>query len=163
MKKRSTTTLQTAISLVFVCVAVVGLATSAFAVPPNEVSQLTEPTSGAGLCCFFWNQTVTIKEGAKPTPLVVTWSTDFFMSGGNDMVFGISVNLGPCQFLGPRTIAELGSDSHSFTSRTFEWVVLPSDGLVPGTNRFDVCGGANTSPATRIKLGTRTLAVRISR
>jgi hypothetical protein len=146
-----------------ICAAVVllvlAMSTAAFAVPANQVSRILTPITGGGPCCFFWNQMVTINEPAKLAPLVVTWSTDFRVLAFGPMNMGLSLNLGPCQFFGPSTLAQKVVDPHSANSRSFVWVVLPSDGLIPGLNRIDVCGGGVSS----YQLGNRTLTVRISK
>jgi hypothetical protein len=162
MKTVSNSTKRSAACLVIACL-VMGMATAAFAVPPNQVSRQNTPLSFTGMCCGNVGQTVTIKEPAKLVPVVVTWSVDFQNTIGS-MVFGLSVNHGQCIAFGSRNLTELFGDVNFTTSRAFEWVILPSDGhLVPGMNSFDACGGSLDRVTDSYVLGVRTLAVRISK
>ena len=49
-----------------------------------------------------------------------------------------------------------------YNNINFQWIILPSDGLVPGVNTITLCGGAHPqfNPGGSASLGYRTLAVR---
>jgi hypothetical protein len=114
-------------------------------------------------CCVLVNPTVRVTEPAPVTPVIVTWSADYNVSGTSQ--FGLSVNGGPCVAYGPFVVQEpvLISGSNSIAvSGTHQWVVFPSDGLVKGTNTFQVCGGG-FGQAETINIGFSTLAVQISK
>ena len=49
-----------------------------------------------------------------------------------------------------------------FRSRAFQWVVLPSDGLIKEDNTITLCRGGELR-STTVTLGLRTLAVTISK
>ena len=158
MNTGSETMKRLAIRIAMLCLAV-GIATAAFAVPPNEVVRVQTTQILTGACCFPWGETVTVKEPSAPVPLVVTWSTDYVTSGNN--VFfrvGVSVNGHPCIATG--VIGGFASTDGTFTSLTFQWNILPSDGLIKGNNNITLCGGAS---AGTIALGSNTLAVRVSK
>jgi hypothetical protein len=137
--------------LTIACV-IVGITVVAFALPANQVLRVESNQTFAGGCCFSWGDTVTVTEPAKLSPVVVTWSADY--QANNNLKAGIAVNGHPCQFSGGYYI----DASVGFRARTFQWVVLPSDGLVKGNNTLTVCGGG-ISNADVITLGFRTLAV----
>jgi len=152
--------------LVIACM-VIGAQTAAFAVPPKEVLQIRFNQTFTGLCCFSWNETVSVTEPAVLVPVVVTWATDF-QNFNDTFSMGLSVNGGQCLAFGPRFLNEKSNDPRWFTTRTFEWVVLPSDvgsdgsHLHKGNNTFTVCGGGTTKTNAQITQGTNSLAVRLS-
>ena len=146
----------------FACVAGAAMAV----IPGGEVLRITTPQTFTGACCFSWFETVRVTEPATPAPVVVTWSVDYNIGGE---FVGLSVNSGPCQFYGPRSMYSTFSvePPGPVQSRTFNWIVLPSDGppanaLHKGTNTFTLCGGGMTSAAHQINLFNNTLSVRIS-
>lgn len=96
----------------------------------------------------------------------VTWSVDYNIGG---TFVGLSVNSGPCQFYGSRAMyaTTTGGGPGLVQSRTFNWVVFPSDGpatnaLHRGTNTFTLCGGGMVSAGQSVNLFNNTLSVRIS-
>ena len=133
MKRISTIVRQYLIGLAVGCF-IMGCATPAFPVPPNEVLQFSNFLGFSGPCCSSFGVSVQVTEPAKPSPVVITWSTDFQSTGS--VLVGLMLNGGPCTFYGPASIS-FSDDG----SRTFQWVVLPSDGLRVGTNTFTLCGG----------------------
>ena len=50
-----------------------------------------------------------------------------------------------------------------FDSHMFQWVIMPSDGLVKGKNTFLLCGGSFSMPNGIIMLGFNTLSARLSK
>ena len=150
---------QLMIRMAIACV-VLGIATTAFAVPPNEVLLNGNPQTLTGICCFSWGETVSITEPGTVVPVVVTWSTDYRATANLFFNVGISVNGHPC------LSSDLISANHpvdgSFDSRTFQWVIFPSDGLIKGTNKITLCGGGSVATDS-ITLAGNTLAVRISK
>jgi len=136
--------------------AYLGIATLAFAVPPDQVLRKGDTPSFTGKCCFGFGESVTVTEPAAISPVVVTFSTDYQATNLNSL--GIAVNGHPCQ-------DAFALDPYGptyFRSRSFQWVILPSDGLIKGNNTITLCGGGATDTAT-ITLGFRTLAVTISK
>lgn len=140
---------------------VMGVATTAFAVPLGQVLRSTTYLTFSGPCCFSFDESVAITEPATPVPVVVTWSAT---TGGTfeDNFAGLMVNGGPCQFYGSGSIPESGG---GFASRTFQWIVSPSDGLQPGTNTFTLCGGGGgiLADSAIINLFANSLDVRLSK
>ena len=137
----------------------IGIATIALAVPSNEILRVEFNQTFTGECCFSWAETVTLTEPAAVVPAVVTWSTDYRTDVRHEWG-GLSVNGHPCAPKDP--IDESAPSDGTFSSRTFQWVVLPSDGLIKGSNTFTVCGGG-LSATDGVTLGFNTLSVRISK
>jgi len=139
-------------------------ATTAHAVPPNQVLRMSNPQTFTNACCLSWGETVQVTEPNQPMPVLVNWSTDY--TGGHGFQVGLMLNGGPCQFFGPHWFLE--TFFTPMESRTFEWVVLPGDGgsgnnLHPGTNTFTLCGGWAIDSGFSITLQSNTLSVRISK
>jgi hypothetical protein len=145
---------QHAINLVLVCFAI-GFATTAFAVPPEEVLKIEGTTNFTGPCCFSFNESIGVTEPAKPVPVIVTWEAFVFETGGFNT--GLMVNGGPCTAFGSGSIAGGGDSS----PRLFQWIVLPSEGLRPGSNTLTLCGGG-TFGNTFLTTTRMTLAARLS-
>jgi hypothetical protein len=124
----------------------------AFAVPPNQISRRVGLVSFDGPCCMSFGQAVSVTEPSKPVPVVVTWNALYTFGDGN--ISGLMLNGGPCRFFGS---GGMGSGV-IFRTRSFQWIVLPADGLQPGTNTFTVCGGG-----TALDLHDTTLMVRLSK
>jgi hypothetical protein len=142
-----------------VVVLMVGVVTSAFAVPPNQVLKASNLPPLVGQCCFSFNETVAVAEPLKPVPVVVTWSGLTGETFGDHFV-GLIVNDGTCQFYGPGSIQEQGS---SWNTHLAQWIVFPSDGLKAGLNTFTLCGGgAGLYPDDPFWILDNTLAVRLS-
>ena len=149
---------------ILACLVVVAT-TPGFAVPVTQVFRNTLNTPRfSGRCCFSFEESVQIKEPATPVPVVVTWSTDLLLHTQEYFVVGLSINNGPCQFLGSASMEEVDAidEGRIDDSRTFQWSVLPSDGLRRGTNTFTLCGGAPFSDTVHIFVGNQTLTVRMS-
>ncbi len=127
----------------------------AFAVKPPQVSRDETIRTFTGQCCFLWGDTVTVKEPATLVPVILTWTSDYFTSKSSPTFgVGLSVNGGPCTFYGSIALAPVG-----FLITTHQWVVLPSDGLVKGSNTFAVCGGG-TQATDEITVNYTSLAAR---
>lgn len=158
MTKTSKRARQRITCLAIVCL-VMGIATTAFAVPPNQVLRSTDPLQFPGACCFSFDETVSVTEPATPKPVVVTWSAE--LTPSRDFAFaGLMLNGGACQFYGSGFIRN--NDSF-FQSRTFQWIIFPSDGLRAGTNTFTLCGGGGSSNQGTLFVNSNTLAVRLSK
>jgi hypothetical protein len=141
-------------ALLVVCV---GTAVSAFAVPQNQLLRKGDNPVITGTCCFSWGESVTVTEPTLVTPVVVTWSSDYLSS--NPFIVGIAVNGHPCQVPDRWNLDSSGAIGRS---RAFQWVVLPSDGLITGNNTITLCGGG-TRDTDALTLGFRTLEVTISK
>ena len=136
---------------------------SAFAIPPSQVGRTTAVQTITDSCvpddCVGIQPRVSLTEPATVTPVIVTWSADYNTSGTS--VVYLSLNGGPCLAYGSFVLQEprLITGSNSITvSGTHQWVVLPSDGLVEGTNTFVVCVGGYEKSQT-INIGFSTLTV----
>jgi hypothetical protein len=142
------------------CLIVAG-SLSAFAVPPNQVVRLLNNPSFTATCCIPIGPTVAVNEPTNITPVIVTWSADYIVSG--ESAFALSVNGGPCLFFGPATAPFVSLKGGSgLTSSTYQWVVNPGEGLVHGLNQFTVCAGG-IGGSTTMFLGGRTLSVQIGK
>jgi hypothetical protein len=136
---------------------------SVFAISPAQVARTEAVQTIIAPClpddCVAFQPTVRLNEPATVTPVIVTWSADYNSNGTS--VIELSVNGKPCAAYGPFVLQEpqLIAGSSSITvSGTHQWVVLPSDGLVKGTNTFQVCAGGYEKPQT-INIGFSTLTV----
>jgi hypothetical protein len=140
---------------------VIGVATSAFAVPPDQVLRNNQEVFFNDQCCFSFNESVEVIEPAKPVPAVLTWTVDYDAFGY--VGAGLMVNDGQCQNYGAGSVAGTFGEGGS---RTFQWVVYPSDGLHAGTNTFTLCGGGVFEPVEFVinvfEWSANTLAVRLS-
>jgi len=114
---------------------VIGFATTAFAVPPEQVLKIESPLNFTGPCCSSLGEGIAVTEPAKPVPVVVTWQVNVFESGGFNV--GLMVNGGSCMGYGSGSI----SNTTDASPRTFQWIIFPSDGLRAGSNTFTLCGG----------------------
>jgi hypothetical protein len=146
------------IAVVVACGAV-GMATKAFAVTPNQVLRVESVRTFSGPCCFNLGETVSVTEPKAIVPLAVTFSADY-LSNSFFHTIGISVNNHACIEL--QTVGMFAATDGTFRSATFEWVVIPSDGLIPGNNTITLCGSTGTASGS-ITLGFNTLAVVISK
>jgi hypothetical protein len=136
---------------------------AAFAVPASQVARLNTIQTFNAACCVAIGPTVRLTEPSTVAPVIVTWSTDYAPAG--TLVFDLSVNGGPCAFYGSGVAPalQLASGSTSiFLSDSFQWVVLPSDGLKKGVNTFTVCAGG-VGGAVNFNIGSATLSVQISK
>jgi len=145
------------IGIAVACIAV-GFAAVAFAVPPSEFLRVKTNQTISGACCFSWGESVSITEPKAVVPVVVTWSTDFRST--NISFVGVALNGHPC--ISGETLEEANAANGSFTSRTVQWIIQPSDGLIKGSNTITLCGGLEQGTGS-ISLGFNTLAVRIAK
>lgn len=139
----------------------VGIAPSAYAVPPNQLLRNFTNQVFTGGCCNSWNEAVSVVEPKAVVPVVVTWSTDYQLKSLVFIAVGISLNGGPCLSFGPGHFEEPISFASEFDSRTFQFVIEPAQGLHTGNNTFALCGGGLTSPTDSITIGFNTLEVRL--
>jgi hypothetical protein len=148
-------------NLVFIACVMVAGAISAFAVPTGQVARALTGQSITAACCVLIGPSVTVTEPTTVVPVIVTWNSDYTISG--EIQFNLSINGGPCKFYGASVQPWLAINGGSgFLSGTFQWIVFPTDGLAPGKNSFQVCAGGVSGPKT-INLGFRTLAVEIGK
>jgi hypothetical protein len=135
----------------------------AFAVPTPQVARILNIQTFTAQCCVLLGPTVHLNEPSTIAPVIVTWSADYADTG--TVLFGLSLNGKPCAFFGsgvaPLTTLDPKSTS-IFLSSSFQWVVLPADGLVKGSNSFTVCGGGVGGSVT-MNIGSNTLTVQISK
>jgi hypothetical protein len=130
--------------------ACMGIATFAFAVPPN---QLGRGQSVIRQVLFSWeNQS---RDGTgKVDPVVVTWSADYaadiFQRGDRHLDTRASPQFGK---LDP-------SSNPLFRSRMIQWVVR-NDWTDQGNNTITLCGGGSGAPMRYA--GFRMLAVTIAK
>jgi len=134
----------------------IGCATTAFAVPPEEVFQNVGSLDFEGPCCSSFNVGITVTEPAKPVPVVVTWEVFVFENTGN--LVGLMVNGGPCKFFGSASI----SNSSDSSPRMFQWIVFADEGLQAGSNTLTLCGGGTFNGNNFLDTFGMTLAARLS-
>jgi hypothetical protein len=144
---------------------IVGGAGSAFAGTTEVHRTIQEPQAFTGECCVSFNEAISITEPATLVPVIVDWNTDYGVNVADSYLVGLSVNGGACQTLawGPRGLADNpGPDSPYPTAASFQWIILPSDGvLVKGKNTFEVCGGGQHSTDDSISFGDNTLTAQL--
>jgi hypothetical protein len=110
-----------------------------------------------GLCCSTWDGKITISEPEQAVPIIVTFSTDY--QSNAPFFAALRVNGGPCAFYGPAYLPAFSPDDNTFSSRTFQWVIMPGDyKLVRGRNVIELCGGGLLSTDDTITLGFYTLS-----
>jgi hypothetical protein len=133
---------------------------SSYATSGSQVARNLFITTIAAECCVVIGPTVRVNEPATVVPVIVTWSADYIVF--DTVQFALSLNGGPCAFYGP-SVANLfaSGTASSFISGTFQWVILPSDGLKRGSNTFTVCGGG-VGKAVTFSVGSNTLSVQSS-
>jgi hypothetical protein len=139
-----------------ICLAAAAIPASA--VTSNEVLRNLSLRPFTGPCCLLWGETVRVTEPRNPSAVVVTWTTDYNSSG--HFLVGLSVNSRPCNFYGSRELLQISPPA--FLAAAYQWVIFPSDGLVTGTNTFELCGGdADGKNGTTANIGFNTLTARI--
>jgi hypothetical protein len=128
-----------------------------FATAKNQVARNLFITTYTAECCVTIGPTVKINFPTTTAPVIVTWSADYVVF--DTVLFGLNVNGGPCLFYGSG-VANVGASGtqSSFVSGTFQWIVMPADGLRQGSNTFTVCGGG-VNKATTFSTGSNTLTV----
>ena len=136
---------------------------STLAAPKPPVLRVDYPgVTEIGKCCFDWDLSLRVIEPERLVPIVVTWSTDY----QSNAVFysGLRVNDGPCAFYGPGNIsAFMPEDGLSYTTRTVQWLIMPSDyKLVRGANQITLCGGGVYSDTDTLTLGFNTLSAQLA-
>lgn len=147
--------------LAIMCCLMIAGSTRALAVPPTEVARTLTNQTIPGKCCVIFGPQVRVTEPTVVVPVVVTWSTDY--QDSNEWILsGLTLNGGPCSFFGSGSFPVFNvTDQWAGTSH--EWVVFPADGLVKGTNTFQVCAGGAFTSGAHITFGFNTLAVRLSK
>jgi hypothetical protein len=124
---------------------------SAWAGTPAPVQRYSGNQTFSGQCCVLFNETVGVSEPAKQKPVLVIWDTAYSPGTSDESLAGLSVNGGPCQtaVYGADVMPayDLTDDPGAFIRHiTFQWVILPSDGVLKaGANSFELCGGGNSS------------------
>jgi|SRR5580658_2748099 hypothetical protein len=167
MKNQVKVSSKTSKSVVFAAVLVslitVGTGSAAAAADP-VFRNLTAQTIN-GECCVPFNATVSISEPAVLKPVVVDWDTGYGIIVNDRYVAGLSVNGGACQtgVFGADVLPDLDTlVSDSNPNVHFQWIILPSDGvLVKGINTFAVCGGG-ASTGDSIAIFDNTLSVQLN-
>jgi hypothetical protein len=145
---------------ILACLVVAGVG-SAFAAA-DPIYRTTSDQTYEGQCCFSFGEQVSFNEPATPVALIVTWSSDYAVNVADAYFVGLSVNGGECetQAYGARVLADNPGPGSGYTTASFQWAVLPSDGvLVKGLNTFELCGGGKNSPSDSITIGQNTLVV----
>ena len=130
---------------------------SSFATNKGQVARNLFITTTTAQCCVILGPTVKINFPTTTAPVIVTWSADYIVF--DTVLFGLSVNGGACAFYGSG-VANVGASGtqSSFVSGTFQWIVIPADGLKQGINTFTVCGGG-VNKAVTFSTGSNTLTV----
>jgi hypothetical protein len=149
-----------AFAAILACLIVAG-AGSAFAAA-EPIYRNTSDQTFEGQCCFSFGEQVSFNEPATPVALIVTWSSDYAVNVADAYFVGLSVNGGACetQAYGARVLADNPGTGSAYTTASFQWVILPSDGvLVKGLNTFALCGGGKNSASDSITIGQNTLTV----
>jgi len=130
--------------------------------PVNRVTYQGETHTGR--CCSEWEASVTIHEPEKIVPIVVTFSADYQATA--PFLVALRLNDAPCAFYGPAFLPTFLPDSDGilYSSRTFQWVVMPGDyKLVRGKNVLTVCGGGLFSASDSVTLGFNTLTAHLQK
>jgi hypothetical protein len=154
------------LAAVLVCLFAVGSG-SAFAqeVLRNPHTQTFKNTCPGGNACSNWGESVSTDEPASGAePVVVTWSARYFVNTADVYYVGLSVNGGACKTdsYGPTNLDDIATNPPGhFLTVTFQWIVLPGDGLEAGkTNTFELCGGGNGGvKGDEITIAQNTLTV----
>ncbi len=147
-----------AIVLTCLVIAIAGVASAQTSVA--RVSYQGE--THTGLCCSAWDASVSVHEPQKPVPIVVTFSTDYRATA--PFFAAIRLNNGPCTFYGPTYLPAFNPDDLTYTSKTFQWIILPGDyKLARGRNVIQLCGGGTSSADDSITLGFYTLSAHLQR
>lgn len=135
------------------------LAAPSFAVSPSQVLRVLDNRTVTGSIAPL-GETVSLNLGATPVPVVVTWQGDVANVGRELMT--ISINGGSCGAFGggqiPYFLQPSGYAPNGYNNISMQWVVFPSDGLIPGTNTINLCAGSLSGDS--FLLGYRTLTVR---
>ncbi len=160
MKATSKMSKTVVFAAILACLIVAGAGSAFAAAAP--IYRTTSDQTYEGQCCFSFGEQVSISEPATPKALIVTWSSDYAVNVADAYFVGLSVNGGACetQAYGARVLADNPGPGSGYATASFQWVVLPSDGvLVTGLNTFELCGGGKNSPSDSITIGQNTLVV----
>ena len=115
-----------------------------------------------GLCCSTWDGKVTINEPEKLAPIVVTFNSDYRSTA--PFYAALQINGGACVFYGPAYLSPFNPEDETYTSKSFQWVIMPEDyGLMKGQNVLQLCGGAIFSADDTLTLGFYTLSARLEK
>jgi len=134
--------------LLAVSAMVASAALSAHAADEQRTLTLTQHV---GACCFLFGPAVTVTEPTNPTPVVVTFTTDY--TSNARFFLGLDVNNRGCTFYGSREAHQ----ATNFTPAAYQWVIFPGDGvLLPGVNNISLCGGGFPVSGT-FNMGFETL------
>lgn len=147
-------------AVILACLVVAGVGSAFAAAEP--IYRTTSDQTYDGQCCFSFGEQVSFTEPATPVALIVTWSSDYAVNVADAYFVGLSVNGGACetQAYGARVLADNPGPGSGYTTASFQWVILPSDGiLVKGLNTFELCGGGKNSSSDSITIGQNTLVV----
>jgi hypothetical protein len=110
-------------------------------------------------------ESVSITEPASIEEVVVTWSGGYVINVPDLYFAGLDVNGRGCESLayGNRGLPDLSTlAGGDFLSMAFQWVILPSDGVLkPGLNTFGLCIGGESSSSDSITITHNTLLVRL--
>jgi len=142
--------------LAIVALTITFVATTAFAVPPEQMLHDSVVHTFSGPCCSSFNETISVTEPAKPVAVVVTWHLEKSIVQGAT-VTGLIVNGQPCTLYGSGFIP----NSIGIGAREFQWIIFPGDGLQPGANTFTLCGGGMFG-SSNIAIQEITLDARLS-
>jgi hypothetical protein len=145
--------------LLFAALMCVLATTPVFAVSDSETFTLLTNQTVSGPCCSTFGGTIYVTEPAKINPIVVTWSTDYVNSNPENFIVGLSLNGSACTLFGPGQLTPFWTTS--FTNVTFQWVVLPQDGLIVGNNSFTLCAGSTNGANDSITIGYNSLIGRV--
>ncbi len=152
------------LAAVLTCLLIAGTGSAFSATKP--ILRVLEDRTFVGQCCFSFGEQVSITEPATIQPVIVTWSGDYSPNDADAYFVGLSVNGSRCKTVayGARVLAyNPGPGSTYSTAASFQWIVMPSDGvLVTGKNTFELCGGGKNSPTDSLTLGLNTLAVQLA-
>ena len=150
------------LKLVMVC-AIMATALSAIAGSRSSVQRTTfQGETHTGKCCAAFDASVEINEPEKLQPIIVTWSTDYRATGAS--LVALRLNDGPCTFFGPAYLPAFSPEDGTYSSKTFQWVIMPGDfKLARGVNVIKVCGGGIFSDADTLTLGFNTISAHLQR
>jgi hypothetical protein len=130
---------------------------SSFATVRTQVQRNLFIKNFSAQCCVPLGPSVKINFPTAAAPIIVTWSSDYVAA--DTVFFGLSVNGADCALYGPAigNVTAGGTES-GFVSGTFQWILLPTDGLKKGVNTLAVCGGGVNKSVT-FSTGSNTLTV----
>jgi hypothetical protein len=162
MKAASKTINFVVLAAILVCLVVAGTGS---ALAADQVYRSNTNTTVTGEFPQTFGESVSISEPKTLKPAVVVWASGYTVNVADLYFAGLSVNGGACDSLGfgNRGIPDLDTlAGGDFLSISFQWVILPSDGvLVSGTNTFELCVGGESSSSDSITITHNTLTVQL--